>query len=182
MKRQIKTYFFLLLSLLYGFIVPSTWAQQDFRLSEDDTPFPIIRPLNWLNSSYLEKQRRTIDNLARREIGRQTHGNKSDIATLQRIVNRSLIEADNKEHLQALGVVLGDIYVDEYRFLLWMVYEDEQGPSHAVCLKDTEHCLFPVTMLSRRLAVGLKPQVIDIYNKGLNLMKPHFPHIPFSGN
>lgn len=155
-------------------------AQSDFRLHKDDVIFPLVRDINWMNSTYLEKQRRRVDNLARSDLGRQLHGNMSDIATLQRIVDRELIANDNKEMLQALGVALGDVYVAENKNLHWMVYEDAQGPSHAICLKDTKHCIFAITMLSRRMAVGVKPNVQEIYTKGLNLIKPFFEKLPFS--
>ena len=158
------------------------FAQTDFRMSEDDTPFPRVREINWLNSSYLEKQRRRIDNLARSDIGRQLHGNISDMATLQRIIDRELIANDEKEMLQALGVALGDIYVAENKDLHWMVYEDEEGPSHAVCVENTKECIFAVTMLSRRMAVGVRPKVQEIYDKGLNLVKPYFEQLPFQKN
>lgn len=156
-------------------------AQSDFRLHKDDVAFPRVRDINWMNSTYLEKQRRRIDNLARSDVGRQVHGNISDIATLQRIVDRELIPSDSKEMLQALGVVLGDVYVAENKNLHWMVYEDAQGPSHAICIKDTKHCIFAITMLSRRIAVGVKPNVQETYTKGLNLIKPFFEKLPFSG-
>lgn len=155
-------------------------AQSDFRLHKDDVAFPKVRDINWLNSTYLEKQRRRVDNLARSDVGRQLHGSMADIATLQRIVDRELIPNDNKEMLQALGVALGDVYVAENKELQWMVYEDAQGPSHAVCIKDTEHCIFAVTMLSRRMAVGVRPNVQETYTKGLNLIKPFFEKLPFS--
>ena len=162
-----------------GMALPSL-AQSDFRLHKDDVAFPRVRDINWMNSTYLEKQRRRVDNLARSDVGRQLHGNMSDIATLQRIVDRELIANDSKEMLQALGVVLGDIYVAENKELQWMVYEDAQGPSHAVCIIDTKHCIFAVTMLSRRMAVGVKPNVQETYTKGLNLIKPFFEKLPFS--
>jgi len=155
-------------------------AQSDFRLHKDDVAFPRVRDINWMNSTYLEKQRRRVDNLARSDVGRQLHGNMSDIATLQRIVDRELIANDSKEMLQALGVVLGDVYVAENKDLQWMVYEDAQGPSHAICIKDTKHCIFAITMLSRRMAVGVKPNVQETYTKGLNLIKPFFEKLPFS--
>lgn len=171
---------------MYGIVITfssmalPSFAQSDFRLHKDDVAFPRVRDINWMNSTYLEKQRRRIDNLARSDVGRQLHGNTSDIATLQRIVDRELIPSDSKEMLQALGVVLGDVYVAENKDLQWMVYEDAQGPSHAICIKDTKHCIFAITMLSRRMAVGLKPNVQETYTKGLNLIKPFFEKLPFS--
>ena len=55
------------------------------------------------------------------------------------------------------------------------------GRSRALCVKQTSSCLFPVTMLSRRMKVGTKPDVKKIYNEAILLMQKHLPKLPYDG-
>lgn len=141
---------------------------------------PKTRELNWLNENFLEKQRKDASALIAAHFGQQLHGDKKDITLLQRVVNDELIPRNDTLQLQALGVVLGDIYVKENPVFQWRIYEDELGPSQAVCIKDSVHCLFPITMLSRRMELGLKPNVQRIYNKGMEEMALFLPRMPYS--
>lgn len=133
-----------------------------------------------MDRSHLAKQRKVIDDLARSEFGRPVRGDKSDLELLQRFVNRGVIPSNEIQDLQALGAVLGDVYVKEYE-LEWRSYEDEKGFSRAVCVADSRNCLFPITMLSRRITAGLLPDVKDVYNKGVEAIKPYLPKRPFDG-
>lgn len=142
--------------------------------------WPQIQPLSWMDENHLAQQKQFVDNLARAELGRPVRGNKSDLDLLQRIVDRGLIERTATQNLQALGAVLGDVYVAEFDVLEWRAYEDEKGRSRAVCVRDTGNCLFPITMLSRRLEAGLKPDVELVYNTGVGAIKPYLPKLPFS--
>lgn len=138
-----------------------------------------ISDLNWVNNTFLSNQRNTIDELSRRHFGAQIRGDKSDLHTLQRLIDKQVIKRDDSATLQALGVVLGDVYVSENKNLHWQLLEDELGPSHVVCIKNTQHCLFPVTMLSRRIEVGLNPKVEKVYQDGLDSIKDYLPKLPF---
>ena len=149
-----------------------------FKLYEDDGVGPEIRDLNWLNNTFLNKQRNRIDAITRSNFGRPIRKNKSDIIALQRTIDEELIDIEDTETLQALGVVLGDVYIHENDLFEWKVYEDGHA-SHAICLKNSEVCLFPITMLSRRIEAGTKPNVDTIYKKGLKLIEPHLPRKPF---
>lgn len=163
--------FYILLSALIAF--------SPISLAKENTEFKLSDP-NWMNNSFLSNQRSAIDGLARRHFGTQIHGNKSDLHTLQRLIDKEVIARDDTTTLQALGVVLGDVYLSEYDQLHWQVLEDELGRSQVVCIKNTQHCLFPITMLSRRIEAGLNPNVETVFNKGLNKIKPFFPKLPFA--
>jgi len=146
-----------------------------------DNKFPKIHSLNWLNQNFLEQQRNRVDKMSRSLFGQQIRGNKTDLRTLQRLIDSDAISAGSEKiELQALGVVLGDIYTVETQGMEWRVYEDELGKSHAICLQDTKNCLFPVTMLSRRLEAGVKPNVNEVFQKGLDEISPFLPKKPFS--
>lgn len=141
--------------------------------------FPKIEPLSWLNHNFLDKQRGLIDQLTRTNFGQQLKSNKTDLALLQRLIDAKVIPRDDKESLQALGVVFGDVFAAERNELAWQIYEDELARSHAVCVTNTKHCLFPITMLSRRIEAGISPTVDQIFNKGLAELKPFLPKRPY---
>ena len=143
---------------------------------------PTVRELNWLNKNYLMNQRNSVDALTRAHFGSQIYGNRSDLALLQRIVDENLIERNDTGQLQALGVILGDILAKENKDLEWMIYEDELGPTQSICVAKTKHCLFPITMLSRRMEVGLKPNVNKVFIDAIAEMKPFLPKLPYSVN
>lgn len=146
----------------------------------DKPDWPRITELSWMDRSHLEQQRQVIKDIAGTEFGRPVRGNKSDLELLQRIVDRELIPRNETQDLQALGAVLGDVYVKEYD-LVWRAYEDEKGYSRAVCVEGSNNCLFPITMLSRRIAAGLVPDVEKVYGKGVELIEPYLPKRPFDG-
>ena len=140
--------------------------------------WPIIKPLEWNDKNHLKAQREWIDDLARQRLGQRLRTDRTDLDTIQRIIDRSIIAEDDLVRLQALGVALGDLFADEYG-LEWRIYLDQKGRSRATCVPKTEQCLFPITMLSRRVAVGLKPNVTDIYNEAAALIKPYLPKSPY---
>ena len=139
-----------------------------------------IRELSWLNHNFLDKQRKLADSTIRESVGRQLHQNKGDLRLIQRAIDKGALANADKQTLQALGAALGDIFTNEHKKINWRVYEDELGASHAVCLDDSQHCLFPMTMLSRRLEAGLEPDVSVIFNKNLSALKRHLPYVPYS--
>lgn len=176
-------------ALLLALALPGLSSAQQFTPQEGDPNEQAIyndykesktRDLNWLNEQFLAKQRTRIDDITRENFGRTLSSDTSNLELIQRIIDEGLIEKEETLELQALGVILGDAYVDRERSLVWQVYMDELGQSHAVCVKNSDHCLFPLTMLSRRMEVGIKPDIDRIYDKGLQAVKGHMPRMPFS--
>jgi Domain of unknown function (DUF3806) len=139
----------------------------------------IISDLKWVDSGHLERQRALVDEISRLNFGARIRKDKGDLKSLQRIIDEELVNQTEKQKLQALGVVLGDIYVHELG-LEWKVYLDSQGKSRATCLKGTEYCLFPVTMISKRAQLGVKPNVTELYEKGVRDIEAYLPKLPYS--
>ncbi|WP_020209757.1 DUF3806 domain-containing protein [Gilvimarinus chinensis] len=152
----------------------ASYAQQN-----DNPDAVIIDDLSWTDESFLSQQRARIDRLARENLGSQVRGDKSDLSTLQRIIDRELVAKDDTITQQALGVVLGDVMLKDEQELTWKVYEDKLGRSRALCAMSVEECLFPVTMLSRRMRVGLKPDVKKVYVEALDLIAESLPALPY---
>ncbi len=140
---------------------------------------PVVEELRWVDNGYLQRQRELVDEIARSEFGQRIRRDKSDIRTINRILEGGLIGVTEKQKLQALGVVIGDVFVTELN-MQWRVYHDKKGKSRAVCLPDTNHCLFPITMISRRVEAGRAPDATNIYETGVKLMQPYIPKLPYS--
>lgn len=149
-----------------------------------ESPAPQVRELNWLNDQFLDKQRTRIDELTRKHFGEplKTQGDPKNLnlILLQRLIDRNAIPATDTLTLQALGVVLGDAFVHQNKALNWRVYQDHLGKTHAVCVNDTNHCLFPTTMLSRRIEVGVKPNVNQVFKGAMQTIKQVLPKLPFT--
>jgi hypothetical protein len=141
---------------------------------------PQVRELNWLNINFMDRQRKSIQGLTSAHYGRFIKGDKSDLALLQRLVDDSVIAQDNIEQLQALGVILGDVFAHEHESLSWVIYEDDLAATQAVCAGESKNCLFPITMLSRRMEVGLKPNISALYQSAIDDMKPYLPKLPYA--
>lgn len=149
--------------------------------AQTNSPKVIIEEPGVMDRSYMERQRDKIDKLARTRLGTQVRGNMSDLDLLQGIVDRQLIDSSDTESLQALGVILGEVMVADFRALEWKIYIDSVGRSRALCITGTQHCLFPMTMLSRRMETGLKPDVRKVYEGAIDLVAEHLPHAPYGG-
>ncbi|WP_158224628.1 DUF3806 domain-containing protein [Agaribacterium haliotis] len=141
---------------------------------------PQIRDLNFMNEQFLERQRSLADDLVRAKLGRQLRKTRNDLYLIQQMINRGHLADADTQTLQAFGAAMGDVYAHENRSLHWQVYEDELGASHAVCVDNSEHCIFPMTLLSRRMEAGLNPDPVKIYDTVLASIKPYMPRLPYS--
>lgn len=145
-----------------------------FSFAQTTKPNATITQLLRLDKQVLEKRVDTIDKLARLKLGNQFHGDLSDIELLQRIIDEKLIAKDDSLMMQSAGVVLGNVMVEELG-LRWIIYEDRLGRSRALCVNNTSNCLFPVTMLSRRLEVNAPVDVQKIYDDAVAIIDPYIP-------
>lgn len=135
--------------------------------------------LSWADKQYMASQLSKADELIRSELGSQLRHTRSDLQLLQMIVDKKLIARDDTLTQQALGMVLGEVLINETG-MLWYTLNDQYGRSRAICVKGTKHCLFPVTMLSRRMEVGLSPNVEKIYKEALELVGPYVNKSPYA--
>lgn len=141
-----------------------------------------ITELGWMDKNRMDQETTKINELAQTKLGTPLRRNLNDLNTLQRIVDKELVAMDNHELQQAMGVILGNIMLADFpNTFEWKIYEDELGRSRALCVRKTNDCLFPVTMLSRRMEVGTKPDVRKIYDDALLRMEKHLPKLPYDG-
>jgi hypothetical protein len=143
---------------------------------------PVLTDLGWMDHNRMEQEITTVNELAQTKTGTPLRRDLTDLDTLQRIINKELVAIDDHKTQQALGVVLGNVMLADFpNTFEWKVYEDDIGRSRAICVKQTSACLFPITMLSRRMAVGTKPDVKKVYEEAILLMDKHLPKLPYDG-
>lgn len=138
-----------------------------------------VEPLGMGAQKVLADQKAQVDSLARMKLGRPVRGDFSDLKLLQRLVDGEYIAPENTKELQSLGVVFGDVFVKELN-LEWKLYRDELGCSKATCISNTDVCLFPMTMISRRAEVGAPVDIKAIYIKALGMIAEYLPETPYS--
>lgn len=138
-----------------------------------------VSDLTPLDRQYMQRQRDTIEDLARRYTGSGFDGSaENDIPLLQRLLDERRVRPDQTEELQAMGILLGDVLAAELD-MHWVVYEDPLGRSRALRYRETENYLFPVTMISRRQEVGNDRPVQEIYAKAVSIIEPIREKLPF---
>lgn len=167
----------------------NTYAQSDTPLNVITQP-PVepkdstvtISDLGWMDKNKMDKEVQGINELAQAKLGASLHKDLNDLQVLQRMIDNDLIKQDDYQTQQAMGVVMGNVFLADFpQTLEWKVYRDKLGRSRALCAKGTQQCMFPITMLSRRMEVGSKPNVKKIYNDTVDMMKDYLPQIPYGG-
>ena len=133
-----------------------------------------IRPLSSIDKQYMEQQRATIEGLANR-LGRRLSGIPSrDLDTLQVIIDRRWINQEDTKTQQAMGIVFGDLLATELSFD-WVIYRDRAGRSRALRYRDQEIYIFPITIISRRLAAKAETSVKSLFDEQVRNQSQRLP-------
>jgi hypothetical protein len=141
-----------------------------------------IEELGWMDQSRMSQQITRIDELAQTKLGVALQQDLTDLATLQRIIDKDLVVQDDYATQLAMGAVLGRVmHADFPDTLVWKNYRDAQGVSVSLCVKNTSDCLFPITMLTRYMRIGTKPEVKKVYYDAFKYIEKHLPKIPYDG-
>jgi Domain of unknown function (DUF3806) len=139
-----------------------------------------IEDLSWMDKNKMQQQKDKISELAKNKMGMSLHNNWNDIALLQQIIDRKLVTADDSATQEAMGVILGNIMQADFpSHLEWKVYIDSIGRSKALCARGTQECLFPVTMLSRRMKLEMQPNVTEVYDNAIAQIASKLPKMPY---
>jgi hypothetical protein len=138
-----------------------------------------ITALSPVDLEYMEQQRELLQQLAKSKLGRSFSGIRAnDLALLQTLLDNNLVVGQQTRELQAMGVILGDLLALDLN-MHWVVYKDKLGRSRALRYGETEHYLFPVTMISRRRAVGNTDSIDAIYRKAYGIIDRARAPLPF---
>lgn len=140
-----------------------------------------ITELSWIDKNKMYQQEEAVNALAKSKMGLSLHKNWDDMALLQQIVDRKLVASNDSSTQEAMGVVLGNIMQADFpSHLEWKVYEDSIGRSKALCVKNTKACLFPVTILSRRMRLDMPINISTIYDNAIDQVASKLPKMPYS--
>jgi hypothetical protein len=85
------------------------------------------------------------------------------LGTLRAIMKIEAIHPARKDLLEAMGVVIGDTFVQDMGFH-WVVIEDRDGRHVVIRYRRSNIFLFPLNMLAERVARGERIDVLDLYN------------------
>lgn len=141
-----------------------------------------IEDLDWIDKKHMEEEALKIDKLFQSRLGVSVRRDLTDLNSLQRIIDNKLVEPGDYKVLQAMGIVLGNVMQADFpNALEWKVYSDELGRSRALCVRNTANCLFPITMLERRMESGIYPDVKKIYHEAILSMEKYLPQLPYGG-
>jgi hypothetical protein len=85
------------------------------------------------------------------------------LGTIRAILKTDMFTREQTYEIQALGVVLGDAFVQELG-REWIMVEDAHGRDPAVRMPNTTIILFPLTMISKRIERGEQVDVFQLFN------------------
>ena len=124
-----------------------------------------VKPLSIGQQYVLDAQREEFKALLARHLGiRSLKGNSKDLAVFQQVIDRNIIKPDQVRQWQSLGMVFGDLLVEEFG-LHWVSYEDDFGVSKALRWRTTENYVFPITVFSKRVRFKEKLDVHKIFEE-----------------
>jgi len=124
-----------------------------------------IKPLDNSDLTMSKRQREEIQKLVKQNFGPiELKGDTSELYLLQKILDKQLVSKEDSFGLQAMGVVLGDIMAKNL-YLNWVSTQDQYGKSRALQYQDTDHLLYPVTMISRRYQNDLPCDINQLYQE-----------------
>jgi hypothetical protein len=141
-----------------------------------------IYDLSWMDQSKMEQEIIALSELTTNKIGTPIRIDLGDLDTLQTLINKKIVAQDDYKTQQAMGLVLGNLILADFpETFEWKIYADELGRSRALCVKKTRHCLFPITMLSRRMEMGTTLDVKKVHRDAITLMEKYLPKMPYGG-
>ena len=85
------------------------------------------------------------------------------LGTLRALLAANVFRSDQTYELQSMGVVLGDVFVQDMGFH-WLMIEDEYGRDPGIRYAESSVILFPLTMIAKRVEAGEQVDVFDLYN------------------
>ena len=131
-----------------------------------------------LHIKAMNNQKSKVDDLLKLHTGSKLRADLTDISNMQRLLDHYIVNKKDPEIMQAMGMALGDVMVKELG-VHWVIYADKHGRSKALQYQETQHFLFPVTMLSRRAAGNAPIDIQIIYDKAAKKMEPYINSGPF---
>ena len=101
------------------------------------------------------------------------------LGLLRTLLQQEVFKPDQTYELQCMGIVLGDVFVQELGMRWIIVSDDEYGVNPAIRLANTSIILYPLTMISKRVEHGEDVDIFDLFNgiaAQVDKMKADAPH------
>lgn len=98
------------------------------------------------------------------------------VRLIQTILDNDWIQADETWKLQALGVTLGDLIVQQSP-MEWVQVSDQYGTDPALAVPRTALLMFPLTMISKRIESGESVDIAAISRFALDQIAAVLPTI-----
>ncbi len=95
--------------------------------------------------------------------GAQLDQSAGALDLVQSILDAGVLSPDQTFELQSLGVVLGRVLAHNIEGLDWAVVDDEYGRDPTIRFRDTTLILNVLTMISKRVESGERPDTRDMY-------------------
>ena len=116
------------------------------------------------NRARLAEQEAVVARLLRSHYGEgaSLRHSKDDLLLLQRMIDDRILRRDQTYELQSMGIVLGNVFVNETP-LQWVMVDDEHGRDPALQYPNTTVIIFPLTMISKRVEDGREVHVAQIF-------------------
>lgn len=122
-----------------------------------------ISPLSKQDIAALDAQRQLIRHfLSPRDLQDKYPTAVGKLGTLRALLEARRFRPEQTYELQALGVVLGDVFVQEMGFK-WVMVSDEYGRDPALQYQDSPILLFPLTMIAKRIERGETVDAFALY-------------------
>jgi hypothetical protein len=129
---------------------------QYFEISMDQK----VENLDFDDLARVEEQRSWVRDHFTPEARHKYNNAQEKLRLIDTILKEKWILPEETYKLLCLGIVLGDVLVQELG-LKWVAVEDECGRTPSLILEGTTIIVFPLTMISKRIERG---EDIDVYS------------------
>jgi len=136
-------------------------SERETRVPEPEQKFSNLNPDDLAN---LARQRTVVEAYLRDDESKEKYKTSAGkLGLLRALLQQRAFKPNQTYELQCMGVVLGDVFVQELG-MAWIVVEDEYGRDPAVRLGDSGIILFPLTMISKRVERDEEVDVFEMFN------------------
>lgn len=105
------------------------------------------------------------DSVVREALGFPLEGTRSDLALIQRLLDSGAMARRAAYTLQALGLAIGKVFVNQNPGYDWWMVKDEHRRDPVIRYQRSSLLTFPRTMLSQRIEGGERVNVRELFEK-----------------
>lgn len=136
-------------------------SKKEILMSESEQ---IISNLTKEDEAYLSERRTLIEEYLGDENAKHKYlSSEGKLGLLHALLDQNIFKPSQTFELQCMGVVFGDVLVQEMN-MHWVMVADDLGHDPAVQLGNTSIIIFPLTMISKRIERGEQVDVFALFN------------------